>query len=537
MRRRSLILMDLGLLAIALLSALYAFRGEARISSTDYWYHNLDMDMTNTADALLINSDCADVIADQPGLPMKYLLALAFRVEHYERHFRPWNLKKFGESSDPIAVLPALIAIGREQSRWLTLAVMVTAGVAAGLILRSFYSACLAVILVAGCPGLLFQGLMVRPELLCTGFGVIAIASIARSSPAKARPTTFLTAGLAAGFSILTKLPGFLYLVIIIAAAWCASNQEFDKPVNRRFLARYLRPMELATPAIAFVAGWLAIGLTRHLRSRPIDFSVTDAGRLRDISVMIVAAGVGAWLLAGLGPPRLRQAVRGGVLAASGALLTLPLSYGLLRLILSDDSASWCTAKVIRTLVNPGNSLRAYASNPDWSAEFIRFLAHDRWRFALASLGLISVFTSRQSSPAERRAVASFFVCALGMAALLAKRYFIATYPIFTEVPLALSLAVSVPTLLRFATSERAALMGRLGTVMLAAVFIPGAMRRATLEYSAYQADSDLRSRVEWLYESPLLANEYRFTMQRHYGTEADFRTQLQAHLASGLKP
>ena len=69
-------------LALALGALAFAWANMAFISRTAPWYRNTDMNIHNMADALAINSSHSPNTIDQPGLPLKFLLALDFRIRH-----------------------------------------------------------------------------------------------------------------------------------------------------------------------------------------------------------------------------------------------------------------------------------------------------------------------------------------------------------------------------------------------------------------------------------------------------------------------
>src|SRR4051812_48938204 len=78
----------------------------AAISRQDPWYRNTDMNIHNVADALPLNSGQSPAMVDQPAFPTKFLLALDYRVRHYLGFLPVWNLKKFGDSPDPLREIP-----------------------------------------------------------------------------------------------------------------------------------------------------------------------------------------------------------------------------------------------------------------------------------------------------------------------------------------------------------------------------------------------------------------------------------------------
>ena len=157
------------IIALALASLFLAGFWMTKISRVDPWYRNTDMNMQNLDDALSINSDVPPRLIDQPGLPLTCLLAIDYRVRHYLSLLPVWNVKKFGDSKDPLREIPVLIRIGRVHSRVLVVLFILSAAWLTYSVSRAIEPACLTVILLSGSSGLLFHGLLTRPSFSALG--------------------------------------------------------------------------------------------------------------------------------------------------------------------------------------------------------------------------------------------------------------------------------------------------------------------------------------------------------------------------------
>ena len=525
---------DILLLLLALLATLGAVRNLAEISKVDPWFHNLDMDTLNVVDALLINSDHSAGAFDQPGIVMKSLLALDYRVRHRLARLDVWNLGVLEAQPNPLAVIPDLIAVGRTHSRILVSAFIVMVGMLIYVLCRSVKAAALGVIVIAGSSGLLFQGLLTRPELLCVFFGqILAFLCMCRGIQAGRRAIGgiwFAATGLGVGFATLDKLPGFLYLLIY--GGWVILDSitpgrisgETETPPKDYWLVVWPE-----TFLIVLVGGTM-YWFTNLLWSRSLGMEPIEVSRLHLVSAALV---FGAILIHLPLPGQWRQwwqtSLRRCLLLVSGAVASLPLLYLLLRLTMSERSASNYICNVLHTVVQPSGVISAYAGNQHMFAEFGKFMAHDPWLIGMALLGTILMWVLVRRQWAVKLACAVLLLTAFGMAMMMAKRYFVLHYVIFTQVPLLLVVALVVHA------AAESGLAGRVGWgrwfwagISLAAC---GAIWVNTIrlerEYATYQGFEDSSNQVEFIYRNGTLPGAYRLLMRNHYGDEAGFEKSL----------
>ena len=127
----------------------------ALISRTDPWYRNTDMNMHTLVDALALNADVRPNPFAQPAIPLKYLLALDYRVRHELGALPIWNLNRLGRRPDPVQEFPALVHVERFHSRVLIILLIIGAAGLTYNVTRELGAACFTVILLCGCTGLL----------------------------------------------------------------------------------------------------------------------------------------------------------------------------------------------------------------------------------------------------------------------------------------------------------------------------------------------------------------------------------------------
>lgn len=531
---------DILFLLLALLATLGSARNLAEISEVDPWFHNLDMDMHNMVDALLINSGFSAGTFDQPGVPMKNLLALDYRMTHRFGHLTAWNLGEFDALENPLAAVPRLMSIGRSHSRVLVAAFLLAVGLTIYGLCRSVRAAALGVILMAGSSGLLFQGLLTRPELLCAFFGqILAFFCMSRGiqlGRSAVAGIWFAAAGLCVGFSILDKLPGLIYLVIY--GGWAAldtmSHSRLAGEAETQPTGRW--PGWLTDTFLIVLPSGATYCWTNLLWHGSTGLEAIEVSRLHFVSVTLVA---GALLIYLPLPCQWRNgwqtSLRRCLLLASGAVAALPLSYLFLRITLSERSASNYICYVIHTVIQPSGVISAYAANQHMFAEFGKFIGHDLWLIGLALLGTILTCVFIPGQRPIKTASAVLLVTAFGMAMLMAKRYFILSYVIFTQVPLLLVITLCVYATMeaidRWITSKFS-MAGWAGAMLVACALIFTGDLRLKREYSAYQGFSETSNQIEFIYRNGTLSGAYRLLMQKHYGNEAGFEKSLNTMMA-----
>ncbi len=525
---------------LALASLLIAWISLARISGADPWYRNTDMNIHNMADALALNSGLPPSYVDQPGVPLKNLLALDYRLQHALGLLPIWNLPTFGASADPLREIPPLIHAARIHSRILVMLFILCAALLAYAVTRELDTACLAVVLLCGSSGLLFHGLLTRPELLCVGFGlVLALLCLWRATLARAWPGRHLwvfLAGLLCGAAALEKLPGVCYLTL--AGGWCwlvalGSGKTAAESASAGDRASFWGGLLPLAGSVAVL--WLLFRL---------DAYHDDLGRVVLVRLRLAA------VLAGVVPLLVIFAVRHHrgsflidrarelALLGGGALAALPLAFLLLRCVLPEPGALKYVAAILPVLVDPGLYMKVIlTAKPDVGHEFLSFLMETPWLFASATLLAVGVGLRRATPPRLRALIAVLLASALGLALVMSRRQFLAQYSIFPQVPLLLVWVLGLSAL-RIGWPGISSTAGRwLGLLALAAAFVLvlTAPARTRLKYYNFQDDLALPVRdltLTFLFDHDAHTEAYRKIMRDHYGDRESFARTLEQYLA-----
>ena len=513
------------------------------ISRHDPWYRNLDMNIHNTADAMAINTRLAPNLIDQPGVSLKFLLALDFRLRHQLGLLPVWNLETFGQSADPLQEIPTLIRVGRTHNRILVMGFIIAAAALAYSVSCSPTAACLAVVLLAGSSGLLFHGLLTRPALLCVGFGnVLALLCMWRGilpGPWLRNHLWLLLAGFFGGLAALAKLPGVCYLALCYGWCWLAVlTADKTSPAPTIPGAEEDGFWRGLLPAAA-AAGVLGL-LFRLSAFQDDELGAVAVGRLR-----FAAVAIGALPLLALWPGRhpawrfLLARSRELALLGAGALATLPVGYLLLRSILPESVALDYVARTLHLLVDPAGMMKIVAANQQVGEAFLTFVRKDDFLF-LATPALVAALAFAPRVPRQLKAFLVLLLAAgVGLALLLSKRHFAAQYSLFAQAPFLLIWALGLHQLAEWTEQawdpwcRRLALVVVIGAV---AAFLLTAHRRTWYKYEGYQDDAMLPVNgfsLTFLFDHDAHNSTYLRIMREHYGNREQFARALEAYLAN----
>lgn len=531
--------------SLALLSLILAWSYMAVISRTDPWYRNTDMNIHNMVDALAINADISPYGIDQPAVPLKYLLALDYRVRHYLGYLPVWNMKKFGASADPLQAIPPLIRIGRVHSRSLTLLLILAAATLTYAVTRKIETAGVTVILLCGAAGVLFHGLLTRPELLCVGLGnVLALGCAWRATSVRRwyqRHAWLFLAGLFGGLAALAKLPGVGYLALAYGWVWLAAMIPPETPEA----APRASPPESArfwAGLVSAIGGLSILWLLARLADRHEALGPVVILRLR---IAAVSIGVLYPLLAfweGRHRVGLFLVARGRDLAliGGGALAALSLSYFLLRGVLTEPRAAEYITGTLRVLVDPGPYMKSFvAADPRVGREFVTFVKETPFLFLGVTTLLLVVFCVRAVPLRLKAFCALLWIGAIGLTLLMSRRHFLAQYSIFPQVPLLIACALCFSALETIWQARRpAAGLHWASPLAIAAAFVVmlTVYFRLQPKYDEYQDDAALPVRdltLTFLFDHDAHPAAYREVMKSHYGDRQQFSETLQRRLAN----
>jgi hypothetical protein len=528
--------------SLALVSLILAGVWMTVISRTDPWYRNTDMNAHNMVDALSINSNVSPHGIDQPGLPLKYLLALDYRVRHYAGLLPVWNLKKFGASEDPLQEIPALIRVGRVHSRVLVFLVILSAAWLTGSVARNLESPCLTVILLCGSAGLLFHGLLTRPELLCVGFGnVLALACVwrATATPHQTRKYFWLfLSGLFVGLAALTKLPGMCYLAVCYGWCWLAAltpGTGVPPSVPRSGQTDFWWGLLPAASGASVLLLLLQVA-KYHAELDPVVIL-----RLRIAAVLVaVLPLLTLWTRRHRLWSFLLERSRELALLGAGALVALSISYLSLRTVMTESSAADYLAGVLHVLVNPRPLMHdLLASKPDVSREFLQFFKETPALFISATVAALAVCSLRSVPLRIKAFILLLLATGLGMALLMSERYFTAQYSIFPQVPLLLVWSLSLSAFLGAWRREplRSEDTHWALPVSFTAIFVlmlTGYFRLQP-KYTMYQSDAGLPVNgltLTFLFDHDVHTEAYLKIMKDHYRDRENFAKVLDQYLA-----
>lgn len=527
-------------LALVALTALAgAWSWMAFISSQDPWYRNTDMNVHNLVDALSLNSGYSPHFVDQPAAPTKFLLALDYRIRNELGLLPAWTLKRFARSPDLLREYSPLIQAERVHSRILVMLVILTTAAVVGHVTRRFDIACLSTVLLSGSTGLLFHGLLIRPELLCAGFGgVLALYTIwlaGTSTRPSAHVFWVLLAGVCAGLALLSKLPGLYYGAVTFAACclipWSAPR---DGLVAERTVFRLAALIGLA-------AGAGLLGLLLLTNPDPELLNPIALGRIR-----LAAVGAALLPLAGLARPQnttLRfitaRLLDGSVLCA-GALISLLLWHGLLRTILPAPAAGEYTARILNTVFHPDPLVRLY-THPE---ELHRLKELGRFFLELPGLfvttaALTCFLGFSRSIPRQSRVLAGLMLAqSIGMAVLLSKRQYLEQYNVFTQLPLLTIWPVALAALhdrWKFAAPAGEQRWPVALAISAALVLSLSGLLELRPKYLNYQDDAAIPVReftITFLYDHDAHPPAYLSAMKARYPTRREFAAALNSYLS-----
>ncbi len=527
---------------LAVLSLAVAWMSMWRISAHDPWYRNTNMNIHNLADALSLNSGYAPGVVDQPGTVPKFLLALDYRVRNEFGLLPVWTLKRFARSPEPLHELARLVQVGREHSRGLViLFILVTAGFV-GQVTRRFDFACFTVVLLCGSSGLLFHGLLTRPELLCAGFGGVLALQCAWLASAATRSTArtlwLLLAGVCTGLALLSKLPAWFYLMIL--APWCCIVPLLPPALGAGTPAT---PVHRGwTIAACITAGLATLGLLFVLSRSHALLDPVAAARLRAVAAAVALLPI--LVLAGVRGPVARYLVGRLLdltLLLAGVIAVCTGWFGLLRTTLPSGAAADATTKILNTVFHPDPLVHLYTHPGEGrrGREVLRFVMETPALFLTTCVLAVGLVFFR-SAPARHRALVLFLlVQGLGMTALMSQREFLAQYSLFAQVPLLLAWAFGLAALhewwLRRAPASEQRWPVALATAA-AFILVLTAPMDLRSKYNGYQEDSALpvnELTVTYLYDHDAHPAAYLAALKARYPTRNDFIAELNLFLAN----
>jgi hypothetical protein len=452
-----------------------------------------------------------------------------------------WNLSTLGASPDPMREFPGLIHAARLHSRILVMLVILSAGLLVYTMTRAVAAGAFAVTLLSGSSGLLFHGLLTRPELLCVCFGnLLALLCTCRALRSRSLGRNHLwlfAAGICVGCAALEKLPGMTYLALCAAWCWAATL-----PGEAGDVAPALPdcPRNLASAWLPALASLAVLALLHHLQVVYKDLDGVAVLRVRVAAVIVALLPlltltegrnrVGAFLL---------RRNREVALLGAGFLSALPLAYLAVRLVMDDAAASSYLARVTSLVFNPGPYMKIFlAVRPQVTHEFLRFLRETPFLFAGTTVLVVGIGLMRPPPLRLKAAMALLLLAAFGIVLVMCRRQFTAQYSVFPQVPLLMVWALALDAVTpRWRGGQAGANLPWAAPVALvaASALAATAYFRVEPKYTGYQDDARLPVTefvVTFLYDHDVHPKAYRQVMREHYPSREDFRMRLDRYLA-----
>ena len=521
---------------LAIFSLCWAWGTMSCISRHDPWYRNTDMNVHNVADAISLNAGYSVGTVDQPATATKFLLALDFRIRNALGLLPVWQVKRFARSPEPLRDLARLIRAGREHNRALVMLLILAASVFVGQVTRRVDTACLAIMLLCGASGLLFHGLLLRPELLCTLFGGVLAPYAVWIAGWYSRPTRrFLwlcLSGFSIGVALLAKLAALYYLLLLLAwviiyPSLTTSDEEIASDTRRAI-------------ATCLLAGSSSLVLLLVVGLQPESIDPIASARLRFASVVIALLPLGAQFAAQSPTGRfIRRRVLAFSALLAGALLAVPLCFGMLRTILPASTAAAYMAKILNTVFYPDALVKIFTQ------EGMVHRLHEMGRFLLETPALftstsclVAILCILRGIPRSIRSMTLLLLAqGIGMVVMMSKRQFTDQYGIFAHVPLLVIWPIGLAGLdewwrNRVSPGEQnwpVALVASGAIILVAAMPLALAPKYNRFQNDASLPVSDLT--VTFLYDHAAHPQAYLDAMKRHYPTRREFVEALDLFL------
>lgn len=307
--------MLLALLVVWVLCFAYC---SSRLNKNEIWFSNLDQDSAILFDALLVNSGNEPTYLDHPGLGAFYLYGKMQQVFSYLGLSAIADFPALAYSRDPLALLPDMFYKARAMSIIVCIVTALLFGFAFYLLSARLAAGVLASCLFLGSGGVLFQSLVVRTELSAAFLGMMAfffLCIYARKINRLCDGLFLALAGIALGFSVLTKIQAIPFLVLAFPlVGWIASRNVEQRTSDRVLLSRL------------FFAGIFLCCLLFWAYFRACFGGRTPPPALVALLALIAATSLSLaaprWL-----SPKVEAAAESFVLLALGILTAFPLAF------------------------------------------------------------------------------------------------------------------------------------------------------------------------------------------------------------------
>lgn len=237
----------------------------------------------------------------------------------------------------------------------------------------------------------------------------------------------------------------------------------------------------------------------------------------------------------------LQASLRRSLLLGSGAMISLPLSYLFLYPTMGKIPASDYLAQVVRVIISPTETIKAYASNPNVFSEFIKFISYNPWLLAFAISATILAWIFVKGQYHFKVSCTILLITALGASVMMAKRYWAPQYIIFTQVPALLVIILSLHMIYKsyvVGWRPRWEFLFWLGAGSTACVWTIMNVQELKTWYPKYQSGylTEISCQVDMLYSSGIYHHSYLGLMKKHYGDAEGFQNNLRDLLEGNAK-
>jgi len=398
--------------------------------------------------------------------------------------------------------------------------------------------ACLNTILLSASAGLLFHGMLMRPELLCAWFGnILAVIFVwkAVSHPSGLMKNTLLwLSGICCGLATLGKIPGICYLGVVIS--WCMIAPILDGKQKQK------HPSQISFWIILFplLTGLSNLFLLSHLTVIYNDLSPIVLTRLRAAAVIVSIAPILLYI-----PVQNRllafliQRFKEITILASGTLSVIPLTYVFLRYFVMKTGAAEYIVGTIHFVMNPSPQIASIIRPESAMLEECLNFFYETPLLIITTIGfVILVCALRGISNQSKAAAVIMILTGLGMALVMSRRSFTDQYSILIEVPLILALSISIHAFSKWWRQRHPSPKQHWGAPIAfttAFILVLSVYLRLEPKYSNYEDDRDLPVReftVTFIYDHDAHSEAYRNVMKYHYTTRTEFMNALNLYLA-----
>ena len=382
-----------------------------------------------------------------------------------------------------------------------------------------------------------FQGLLIRPELLCVGFGnVLALWCVWRGTNSASWTRNhlwLLLAGFLVGLATLEKLPGVSYLGLCYGWCWLAALSTPHQPKAESTPPPFWGSL---LPAAGGAAVFVLLLQLRefHETLGPV---VTTRLRLAGLAVALFPL-LGLWSRPWPRCGFVQERARELLLLGGGFLASLLVAYLLVRVVMSHAHAADYFSSALSFVIDPAPHMRDLLdTKAETGGLFAAFVNRGPVPLVAATAVALALIFVRAVQLRLTAFVALLWVGAVGMIVIMSKRHYSAQYDVLSQVPLLLALSIGLSTLATVSFGRpwikvRAWVVPSIVTMAFALVLTSSSRLRPI--YYHYQNDVDPLNpfTLTFLFDHDAHPAAYLKMMREHYGDRAQFAAALEHYLA-----